>query len=133
MSTCSSYEFRPFVLPLSKSRPLIFLTSKHSLSTRYNFTKPNDESALSLMNAAAVAVLESLPDIRIAYGVSDEYSFVFHRSTDLFERRARYVHFSHLSRKKVCPMFETVRSKASQQREKGTWLTRRLPASLSPP
>jgi len=40
------------------------------------------------MNAAAVAVMRNLPDLCIAYGVSDEYSFVFHRSTNLFERRA---------------------------------------------
>jgi tRNA(His) guanylyltransferase len=40
------------------------------------------------MNAAASAVVSNIPDIGIAYGVSDEYSFVFHKSTDLFERRA---------------------------------------------
>lgn len=40
------------------------------------------------MNAAALAVMSELPDIAIAYGVSDEYSFVFHKSCSLFERRA---------------------------------------------
>ncbi|KAM3069282.1 tRNA-His guanylyltransferase [Clarireedia jacksonii] len=40
------------------------------------------------MNAAAKAVLTSLPDIVIAYGISDEYSFVFHKSCALFERRS---------------------------------------------
>src|SRR5690242_20528746 len=40
------------------------------------------------MNAAAVSVVNSLPDLCLAYGVSDEYSFVFHKSTNLFERRA---------------------------------------------
>ena len=39
------------------------------------------------MNHAAAHVVQSLPDITLAYGVSDEYSFVFHRSTTLFERR----------------------------------------------
>ena len=39
------------------------------------------------MNAAAVAVVETLPDIAIAYGISDEYSFVFHKHSMLFERR----------------------------------------------
>jgi hypothetical protein len=58
------------------------------LSTHYSFTKPNDCRALNLMNAAASAVVSTLPDICIAYGVSDEYSFVFHKSTRLFERRA---------------------------------------------
>lgn len=40
------------------------------------------------MNAAAKAVMADLPDIVLAYGVSDEYSFVFHKTCQLFERRA---------------------------------------------
>ncbi|OAA44485.1 tRNAHis guanylyltransferase [Beauveria brongniartii RCEF 3172] len=40
------------------------------------------------MNSAAKAVVADLPDIIIAYGVSDEYSFVLHKSCNLFERRA---------------------------------------------
>ncbi|EXJ88103.1 tRNA(His) guanylyltransferase [Capronia coronata CBS 617.96] len=65
------------------------LIEHHSrLSTYYNFTKPNDVRALQLMNLAATHVVKSIPEIVIAYGVSDEYSFVFHRSTNLFERRA---------------------------------------------
>ncbi|CAG8948997.1 hypothetical protein HYFRA_00002125 [Hymenoscyphus fraxineus] len=40
------------------------------------------------MNAAAKAVLVDLSDIIIGYGISDEYSFVFHKSCALFERRA---------------------------------------------
>lgn len=60
------------------------------------------------MNAAAKAVVADLPEITIAYGVSDEYrsvpqssdepiarlircSFVFHKACTIFERRARYV------------------------------------------
>lgn len=64
------------------------------------------------MNAAAMAVMNELPDIVIAYGISDEYryiisllnsrifyadlitnvwySFVFHKTCALFERRSRY-------------------------------------------
>ena len=59
----------------------------HRLSKQYQFEKPNDRGALALMNASAVAVMKELPDICMAYGVSDEYSFVFSRSTELFERR----------------------------------------------
>ncbi|KAM0276591.1 hypothetical protein ACHAQH_006596 [Verticillium albo-atrum] len=58
------------------------------LCTKYAFEKPNDKRALDLMNAAARAVMTDLPDITIAYGISDEYSFVFHKSCTLFERRA---------------------------------------------
>jgi tRNA(His) guanylyltransferase len=39
------------------------------------------------MNRAATHVLRQLPDVDFAYGVSDEYSFVFDRHTTLFERR----------------------------------------------
>ncbi|KAI0158204.1 tRNA guanylyltransferase [Xylariaceae sp. FL1272] len=58
------------------------------LCVKYKFEKPNDRRALDLMNAAAKAVVTELPDITIAYGVSDEYSFVLHKTTHLFERRA---------------------------------------------
>ncbi|KAK4227584.1 tRNA guanylyltransferase [Podospora fimiseda] len=57
-------------------------------STKYTFSKPNDIRALDLMNAAAKAVVTELPEITIAYGVSDEYSFVFHKTCSLFERRS---------------------------------------------
>ncbi|KAJ5551749.1 hypothetical protein N7461_006447 [Penicillium sp. DV-2018c] len=59
----------------------------HKLSDHYSFAKPNDRAALDLMNAAAVEVMKELPDLCIAYGVSDEYSFVFHPDCQLFERR----------------------------------------------
>ncbi|KAG5920667.1 Glucose-responsive transcription factor [Claviceps capensis] len=58
------------------------------MCAKYGFEKPNDRRALDLMNAAAKAVVTDLPESVIAYGVSDEYSFVFHKSCDLFERRA---------------------------------------------
>jgi len=49
------------------------LTSPTRLSEKYHFEKPNDPRALGLMNAAAVEVMKDLPDLCIAYGVSDEY------------------------------------------------------------
>ncbi|KAK4084484.1 uncharacterized protein Triagg1_964 [Trichoderma aggressivum f. europaeum] len=58
------------------------------MCAKYEFEKPNDRRALELMNAAAKAVVTDIPEITIAYGVSDEYSFVFHKSSNLFERRA---------------------------------------------
>ncbi|KAK3070998.1 tRNA-His guanylyltransferase [Teratosphaeriaceae sp. CCFEE 6253] len=58
------------------------------LSKKYDFKKPNDLRALYLMNAAAVEVVRSFADVVFAYGQSDEYSFVFHESATLFERRA---------------------------------------------
>ncbi|KAL1953337.1 hypothetical protein VTO42DRAFT_2991 [Malbranchea cinnamomea] len=60
----------------------------HKFSDRYGFEKPNDRRALNLMNAAAKEVMRELPDLTMAYGVSDEFSFVFHRNCQLFERRS---------------------------------------------
>lgn len=39
------------------------------------------------MNLAATEVLNQLPDIFLAYGQSDEYSFLLHPSCELYERR----------------------------------------------
>ena len=59
-------------------------------SNDHNFAKPNDENALRLMNQCAESVLHKFSDIILAYGQSDEYSFVFKRYTDQFERSPRY-------------------------------------------
>ena len=40
------------------------------------------------MNAAAIEVVKQFTDIVVAYGQSDEYSFVLHEDCQLFERRA---------------------------------------------
>lgn len=58
-------------------------------SEQHNFTKPNDDRALGLMARSARSIMEDLEDIIIAYGQSDEFSFVFKRSTNWFKRRAR--------------------------------------------
>lgn len=46
------------------------------MCAKYGFEKPNDRRALDLMNAAAKAVVTDLPEITIAYGVSDEYRYI---------------------------------------------------------
>lgn len=60
----------------------------HKFSNRYAFEKPNDIRALRVMNAAAEAVVRELYDVILAYGDSDEYSFILHESCTLFERRS---------------------------------------------
>ncbi|XP_051716895.1 probable tRNA(His) guanylyltransferase isoform X1 [Ctenopharyngodon idella] len=60
----------------------------HKFSDQHNFIKPNDDRALGLMSRSARSVMEELEDITIAYGQSDEFSFVFKRSTTWFKRRA---------------------------------------------
>jgi tRNA(His) guanylyltransferase len=53
----------------------------------HDFKKPNDAGALQLMDSCAEAVMSEFGDIRIAFGESDEYSFVFHKNTTLYKRR----------------------------------------------
>ncbi|KAL4437020.1 hypothetical protein ABPG75_004159 [Micractinium tetrahymenae] len=54
----------------------------------HEFEKPNDLRALCLMDEAAKAVVGEFQDIRMAFGESDEYSFVFSKSCELYGRRA---------------------------------------------
>ncbi|XP_034454130.1 probable tRNA(His) guanylyltransferase [Hippoglossus hippoglossus] len=60
----------------------------HRFAGQHNFTKPNDNRALGLMSRSARSVMEELEDITIAYGQSDEFSFVFKRTSNWFKRRA---------------------------------------------
>lgn len=60
----------------------------HKFSDVHQFEKPNDTRGLNLMNFAAACVMKEFNEIIISYGQSDEYSFVFHRSADVYNRRA---------------------------------------------
>lgn len=61
----------------------------HKFSEAHGFVKPNDGRALELMNHAARHVMNDLrPDIVMAFGESDEYSFLFRRSCTLYKRRS---------------------------------------------
>ncbi|KMZ66975.1 putative tRNA(His) guanylyltransferase [Zostera marina] len=56
-------------------------------TTDHGFDKPNDECGLNLMNSCAAAMFDRFADIVIAYGFSDEYSFIWKESTEFHERR----------------------------------------------
>lgn len=56
----------------------------------HGFIKPNDERALDLMNSCAVAVLEEFQDLVFAYGVSDEYRYLFLFVHILFNRTCQF-------------------------------------------
>ncbi|XP_020357644.1 putative tRNA(His) guanylyltransferase isoform X1 [Oncorhynchus kisutch] len=60
----------------------------HKFAEQHNFMKPNDDRALGLMTCSARSVMEDLDDIIISYGQSDEFSFVFKRTSNWFKRRA---------------------------------------------
>ena len=59
----------------------------HEFSKKHDFDKPNDLRAINLMNAAAAYVMEQNPDIVLAFGESDEFSFLLDRYGRTFERR----------------------------------------------
>lgn len=59
-----------------------------SFTTKHGFVKPNDERALNLMNHAAKVVVKAMSEIVLAYGQSDEYSFVFSKDAKAYDRRA---------------------------------------------
>ncbi|XP_068451521.1 probable tRNA(His) guanylyltransferase [Clinocottus analis] len=60
----------------------------HKFAEEHTFLKPNDDRALGLMTKSARSVMVELEDIVIAYGQSDEFSFVFKRTSSWFNRRA---------------------------------------------
>lgn len=60
----------------------------HKFSEKHEFVKPNDKRALDLMVKAAGRVMCEFKEICIAYGQSDEFSFVFRRDSEMYKRRA---------------------------------------------
>ncbi|KAF8068103.1 hypothetical protein N665_1151s0001, partial [Sinapis alba] len=83
-----SFEFENKLLPLTWVVVRIDGCHFHRFSDVHEFEKPNDEQALKLMNSCAVAVLEEFEDIQFAYGVSDEYSFVLKKESELYKRQS---------------------------------------------
>ncbi|KAJ8588248.1 tRNAHis guanylyltransferase [Rhizopogon salebrosus TDB-379] len=61
--------------------------SFHRFSDEHGFAKPNDERALKLMDYAAKSAMIEFKDIVLAFGESDEFSFLFRKSTNLYNRR----------------------------------------------
>lgn len=53
----------------------------------HEYRKPVDVRGVDLMNQSAIDVMKAFNDISIAFGQSDEYSFVFPRETTLYGRR----------------------------------------------
>ncbi|WWC72647.1 uncharacterized protein I206_106611 [Kwoniella pini CBS 10737] len=59
----------------------------HKFSDTHLFQKPNDKRALDLMDIAAKTVMNEYKDVILAFGESDEYSFLLRRNTKLYNRR----------------------------------------------
>lgn len=80
----------------------------HKFTQKHDFAKPNDDNGkqdvqvlknktnsfailiqtgLNLMSYAAVQVMKEFNEIVIAFGQSDEYSFVLHKTAEVYNRR----------------------------------------------
>ena len=59
----------------------------HAFSAAHNWHKPQDDRQIALMNETATRVMQAYPDITLAIGMSDEYSFVLPPHTQLYGRR----------------------------------------------
>lgn len=57
----------------------------------HKFEKPNDLKALEVMNEAAKFVMQGFNELILAYGQSDEYSFLFVKEAECFERRTQKI------------------------------------------
>lgn len=76
--------------PLLPDTYIVFRLDGHSFhrfSDVHGFVKPNDKRALELMDQAALKLMEEYRDIVLAFGESDEYSFLLRRSASLYNRR----------------------------------------------
>jgi len=70
--------------------PIVRVDGKnfHKFTEDHEMDKPNDIRLLKLMNYAALKVMEKFDDLVLAYGQSDEYSFMFRKKTNAYNRRA---------------------------------------------
>ncbi|KAJ6492490.1 tRNAHis guanylyltransferase [Mycena vitilis] len=59
----------------------------HRFSDEHEFAKPNDPRALALMDHAAKDLMQQHHDIVLAFGESDEFSFLIRKSASLYNRR----------------------------------------------
>ncbi|OQS00556.1 tRNA(His) guanylyltransferase-like [Achlya hypogyna] len=90
----SRYEYvRQFELPdpvLRNTWIVVRIDGKgfHKFTDIHGYAKPNDSRGLGLMNKAACAVMHEFGDICLAYGQSDEFSFVVTKASNLYSRRS---------------------------------------------
>ncbi|KAM0752479.1 tRNAHis guanylyltransferase [Meredithblackwellia eburnea MCA 4105] len=86
-----SYELADALLPNTFLVIRIDGKGFHAFSKAHKFVKPNDKNALDLMNEAARRTMQGRElngECVLAFGESDEFSFVFKKSCKLYGRRA---------------------------------------------
>ena len=91
---CSKFEYVKHFESQEKLLPSTYIVVRidgkgfTKFTTAHNFEKPNDHRGISLMNKAALVVVNTFPEIWFAYGQSDEYSFILRKNSTLYNRRA---------------------------------------------
>ncbi|KAL4473667.1 hypothetical protein ABPG74_022531 [Tetrahymena malaccensis] len=94
---CSQYEyvkkFETYQTLLPNTYIVVRIDGKGftKFTANHNFEKPNDKRGLDLMNKAAESVMETFNEIMLAYGQSDEFSFVFKKDAELYQRRTEKI------------------------------------------
>lgn len=94
---CSKFEYVKQFESQEKLLPSTYIVVRldgkgfTKFCNNYGFEKPNDIRGINLMNKAAEIVVQSFPEIWLAYGESDEYSFVLRKNSTLYNRRAEKI------------------------------------------
>lgn len=91
----SKYEYIKSFETEDKIIPDVYITVRvdgrafGKFAERHGLHKPVDERLVALFNEVAARVVQAFSgQVALAYGHSDEYSFVFCRNVDVFRRRA---------------------------------------------
>ncbi|KZO99082.1 tRNAHis guanylyltransferase [Calocera viscosa TUFC12733] len=82
-----SFELPDPLLPSTYMVCRIDGRSFHRFTDAHVFEKPNDERGLRLMDKAAEGVMHELRDVVLAFGESDEFSFLLRKDSTLYSRR----------------------------------------------
>ncbi len=72
-------------------KDLLSIILLNRFTTEHNFEKPNDLKGIRLMCLAGMTVMQDFNEIFMAYGQSDEFSFVFERKAEVFNRRSEKI------------------------------------------
>lgn len=94
---CSKFEYVKQFESQEKLLPSTYIVIRldgkgfTKFTNAHGFEKPNDIRGIQLMNKAAQIVMQAFPEIWLAYGESDEFSFVLRKNSTLYNRRAEKI------------------------------------------
>ena len=77
----------------------------HKFTKEHNYDKPNDVRGINLMNFCAKECMNTYADCCLAFGESDEFSFILDPATKLFNRRKEKILTTFVSLFTSCFLF----------------------------